>query len=40
MAELHTFKNYSTDLLDFHFEGAWFTSLAHAKGLFKIIFGA
>ena len=32
-------KNYSTDLLDFQFKGVWITSLAHAKCLFKMIFG-
>ena len=32
-------KNYSTDLLDFQFKGVKITSLAHAKCLFKMIFG-
>ena len=31
--------NYSTDSLDFQFSSVWITSLAHAKCLFKTIFG-
>ena len=32
-------ENYSKDFLDFQFQDVWIISLAHAKGIFKIIFG-
>ena len=39
IAEHQTLKMIPQICLIFQFTGVWITSLAHAKGLFKIIFG-